>query len=92
MKGKGRRAALDWSVLVPRLVHPTKVLIIEAMHWIDRPLASSDLEQVFGKRLGVSNISYHVKTLADARILREVSRRQVRGAWKTVYRLTYLKS
>jgi DNA-binding transcriptional ArsR family regulator len=58
---------LDWGALVPRIVHPTKVCIIEALRWIDRPLSASDLERVFVGELSESTISYHLRTLAEER-------------------------
>jgi hypothetical protein len=76
---------LDWGALVPRLVHPTKVWVIEAMQWIDRPLSASELEMVFAGTKSVSALSYHVTSLAKAGVLKQVRRRQVRGAWESHY-------
>lgn len=81
-KGDG---APDWGLLVALIVHPTKVLIIEAMDWIDRPLSPSELEYVFGGSLSVSAISYHVNSLVKYRVLRRQGKHKVRGAWKTLY-------
>jgi hypothetical protein len=50
--------SLNWCRLIPLAVHPCKVLIIETMLWIDRPLSASELEQIFGQTMGVSAISY----------------------------------
>jgi hypothetical protein len=60
---------VDWTTFVPGLIHPTKVLVIEATLWIGRPLSASELEKVFDNTLGVSTISYHLRSLAppDAR-------------------------
>ena len=77
--------ALDWSALVALIVHPTKVLIVEAIGWIDRPLSSSELAYVFGETMSVSAISYHVNSLARYGVLRRQGRHKVRGAWKTLY-------
>lgn len=77
--------ALDWSSLAPRVIYPTKLLIIEAMQWIGRPLSASELEAVLGKTLTLSVLSYHLKTLAKQGILTEVRRRRVRGAWEKFY-------
>lgn len=44
-------------------VHPTKVLVIEALLWIDRPLSAADLEKVFDGTVDRSAISYHLKSL-----------------------------
>lgn len=78
---------LDWSVLVPRLVHPTKVLILEAMLWIDRPLSASELNEVFEGKPDMSSISHHVRSLAGAGVLSCVGKHRVRGAWKRTYDL-----
>lgn len=75
----------DWAMLVPHVVHPLQVAIVEALWWIDRPLAASDLELVFERRFGLSLISYHVLQLRKAEVLEEVAREQVRGALKRLY-------
>lgn len=76
---------MDWGVLIPHLVHPTKVWIIEAMLWIDQPLSASELERVFDRTLSLSRIAYHVKSLAKGEMLRQVDKQQIRGAWKRMY-------
>lgn len=83
---------VDWVALAPRLIHPTKVMVIEAMLWIDRPLSASELENVFVGALSVSTISYHVKTLAGLGVLDRTAKVEVRGAWKRVYQSAVSKS
>ena len=42
-----------WAGLAARALHPAHVEIIEALRWIDRPLAATDLLGVFeGQRAG----------------------------------------
>jgi hypothetical protein len=79
---------LDWTALVALFAHPTKVLVIEAMRWIDRPLSASELVHVFDGALSLSVVSYHVTTLANWGILTRVETQQVRGAWKHLYVFT----
>jgi predicted transcriptional regulator len=74
-----------WEALVPHIVHPMKVAIIEAMAWIGRPLSASELDKVFDSRFGVSQVSYHVRTLAEAGVIRKVRQEQVRGSIKTFF-------
>jgi len=75
-----------WEVLVPRLIHPVKVAIVEALLWIDRPLSSSELAKVIAEPgTQLSNVAYHVRTLAEVGALEPVSRRRVRGATETFY-------
>ncbi|MEX2105561.1 MAG: helix-turn-helix domain-containing protein [Solirubrobacterales bacterium] len=75
----------DWVTLVPRLVHPLKVAIIEALLWIDAPMSASELNRVFAGRFGVNLVSYHVKSLAEVGVVVKVRDRQVRGVLETFY-------
>ena len=84
----GDELALDWSALVPRLVHPTKVAVIEAMNWIGRPLSATELESSFGGALSQSILSYHVNSLAKAGALALIDKQRVRGAWENFYYFT----
>jgi hypothetical protein len=74
-----------WEVLVPLLVHPVKVAIIEAMTWIDRPLSATDLDRILQGELGVSLLSYHLRKLAELEIIAPAHRETVRGATQTFY-------
>jgi hypothetical protein len=78
--------AFDWSVLVPRVVHPLKVVIVEALWWVDQPLSAADLTKLIGDgEIGLSRVSYHVVGLAKAGILRKVRERPVRGSVEKFY-------
>jgi hypothetical protein len=78
----------NWGALVPHLIHPAKVLIIEAMEWVAMPLSPRDLDRIFDEQLGVSLISYHMKTLADVGAVEKIRQRPVRGALETFYALS----
>lgn len=75
----------DWSLLVPLLVHPVKVGIIESLRWIGEPLSASELKNLFAEEPNTSYISYHVVELAKAGAIVKVSERPVRGAVKKSY-------
>jgi len=79
--------AFNWEALVPRLVHPVKVEIIEAMSWIGLPLSATDLDRILRGRVGVSLLSYHLRKLAEVGALERVRREAVRGAVQTFYAL-----
>ena len=83
-----RRERFDWDALIPHAINPTKILIIEAMQWIERPLSASDLQRVFDGRIGLSTVSYHLKSLGKWRVVRRVRKRQVRGAMESHYFFT----
>lgn len=69
-----------WETLVPHIVHPVKVPIIEALQWIRRPLSASLIEHMVSDEFSISNISYHMRALASVGVLTLVGTRQVRGA------------
>lgn len=77
---------MDWCDLVPFIVHPTKVAIIEAMLWIDEPCSAVDIQQMHGQQISTSVVSYHLRSLAvDHPILSLYREEPVRGAWKKLY-------
>jgi hypothetical protein len=79
-------ATLAWEALVPHVVHPAKVAVLEALRWIGRPLSSHDLVEVFDTEgLYLSMISYHVRKLFEFGVIVPVQTRRVRGAMETFY-------
>src|SRR4029077_11552009 len=77
----------DWDALILLSVHPMKVAIIEAMQWIEVPLSPKELDRLFDEEFGVSLVSYHMRTLADAGVVERVRQAAVRGAVQTFYTL-----
>lgn len=76
----------DWGGLVPLIVHPSKVAIIEAIEWIGVPLSASDLTKVIDEEShGVSHVSYHLNGLGAVGALKMVRQRQVRGSIEKFY-------
>lgn len=78
----------DWSRLVPKVVHPTKVAIIKTLLGERRPLSARDLEPLLDHQVALSLISYHLRRLAELGVVEEVSSRQVRGATEHFYFFT----
>jgi hypothetical protein len=76
----------DWSTLVPQVVHPLKVAIMEALLWVDQPLSATDLTKLFDSdRYGVAHVSYHLVKLADIEALQVVGERAARGTTERFY-------
>lgn len=71
---------LDWGALVSHFIHPTKLTVIEAMLWIDRPLSATELTLILDRPVSLSSISYHLETLVKLALIEEVETRKVRGA------------
>lgn len=72
------RITLDWQVLVPRLIHSTKVLIIEAMLWIERPLSATELEKIARGTIAISTFTYHLDHLVEAEALEVITKLKAR--------------
>ncbi len=84
----GDELQFDWAGLVPHVVHPLKVVIVEAICCIGRPLSPAELHEVLDRQSSLSLIAYHVRKLARAGALVKSGHRQVRGARQTFYFLS----
>jgi len=86
--GKASDQAFDWGTLVPRVVNPAKVTIIEALLYMERELSPVEMSKLLeDPKLGLSHVAYHMRSLANAGILVKAGTRRVRGATETFYRL-----
>lgn len=75
-----------WDALVPHIVHPLKVAIVEALRWIGEPLSASDLTKVIeDERYGLSHVSYHLLKLTRTGALEVVRSCPVRGSLEKFY-------
>lgn len=81
----GGERQFDWLLLVPRIIHPLKVAIIEALLWVDQPLSASDLAKVFDREFSLGLVSYHLKELEKVEVAEVVRHRHVRGAKEKFY-------
>jgi hypothetical protein len=87
--GKGSRGEADaqagdeqfiWISLVPRLVHPAKLAIVEALIKTGRPLSAEDLTPLVPAADGnVELVGYHAEAMVEAGAL-EVATTQVKAA------------
>jgi hypothetical protein len=76
----------NWSALVPHVVHPFQVAIIEALVWMGQPLSASDLSKLFDDdEYYVTLLSYHAVKLAKYGILEMAGKRYVRGSVEKFY-------
>ena len=76
-----------WHECVPHFVHPLKVVIIEALVWIDRPLSATDLRWLMDDGTGATLFSYHLRGLSEVGIVVNVRKEKVRGTFAVYYRL-----
>lgn len=81
-----RGEPLDWGGLVPFVVHPVKVAIVEAMLWVDEPFSAADVDEMHDGALGVSAAAYHLRSLASGLpVLHAYEEESIRGAWGKLY-------
>lgn len=83
----GDERQFDWESLVPQVVDPTKVAIVEAMHWIRFPLSALELSRVFDDEHQLSLVAYHLDTLASLGVVKQIGTRSVDGAIRRFYAL-----
>jgi hypothetical protein len=69
---------VDWLTVVMSLIHPTKVIILEAMSWTGRPTSATELEKMAGGDPILSAFSFHLKQLAKAEILEVVGKLKIK--------------
>jgi hypothetical protein len=81
----GGEPPIDWDVLAPRIQHPTREFIVEALHWIG-PLSAPDLKGVLDDpESHISYIAYHLTALVGEGILANVGTRPVGASPETLY-------
>jgi hypothetical protein len=76
-----------WEGLALRLLHPTQLLVIEAIWWIDEPLSATLLQSVYEDRISLSLLSYHCKRLEALEVLEKVGEVPVRGVSEKLFDL-----
>jgi hypothetical protein len=67
-----------WDAFVLSQLHPTKVIIVEAMRRIGRPLSATELEMISGGEPELSYFSFHLKRLVELEILEVVAKLKAR--------------
>lgn len=81
----------DWDALVPQVVHPVKVSIVEALLRVDEPMSASGLAKLLSSPPDhyLTMVSYHLRTLEETGLVAVIERRQGGGnTEETTYRLT----
>lgn len=62
-----------WQELAPRLIHPTKIELIEALSWIGEPLTVTDFFALLAPaESSIDYLRYHLKQLDSAEVVVEV--------------------
>lgn len=75
----------SWEELVPLLIHPLRVVIIEALRRIGEPLSTADFREICDEEYALSVISYHLVTLAKVGAVVVVGQRQTGATSERLY-------
>lgn len=75
-----------WEALVPAVIHPTKVAVLEAMEWIGRPLSANDIAKSLGlQKVTRPLVSYHLSQLLEAGVIDLDHTQKVRGTFEKFF-------
>lgn len=87
MSEGGETPEFNWDALVPLIVHPVKVAILEALLWVGKPLSATDLTKLFHDNKGhyLAIVSYHAVNLGKVKAIKVTRKRKVRGATEKFY-------
>jgi hypothetical protein len=77
----------DWERCGPDPLHPIRVIIVEAMLWIDEPLSARTIEKSVDGAASLALIAYHLRRLAALSVVEKSGDRVVKGAVQVCYRL-----
>jgi DNA-binding transcriptional ArsR family regulator len=87
MAGDERETYL-WLSLVPRLIHPVKLVILETFLYMEQELSASQIAALLNSsNYSPGVISYHLKVLAEAGVIELVESKKIRGSEMHLYNL-----
>lgn len=72
------RVDVGWDTLLMHFVHPTKIIIIETMFWIGRPVSATELKEISEGAPDLSAFSFHLKQLVRLGTLEVVAKCKAR--------------
>ena len=81
-----------WEEAVILLLHPTQLLILEALARLGLPVSASIMEQVSDGQIRLANFDYHLKRLETLGLLEVVDRKQRRGTAEKFFDLRLVGS
>lgn len=76
-----------WEEGLLRLLHPTQVLILEALAHLDCPVSATIMVGISDGAIRLGAWSYHLKRLVELGFLEETGSAAVRGATERFYGL-----
>lgn len=69
-----------WERAIVELLHPTQLLIVEALTNLDCPVSASIMERICDGQIRLANWDYHCKRLTTLGLLEPAGHKRRRGA------------
>lgn len=76
-----------WEKAIVRLLHPTQLLILEAISHLGQPISASVMVRISDGQIELANYDYHCKRLWDLDLLRPAGEVKRRGTFEKFYDL-----
>jgi hypothetical protein len=74
-----------WEEAIVELLHPTQLLILEALAHLDCPVSATIMERISGGQIRLANWDYHCRRLATLGLLEPAGHKQRRGATENFF-------
>lgn len=81
-----------WKEAVIRLLHPTQLLILEALARLEMPVSATIMERISDGQIPLANYAYHLIRLERLGLLELVDTQPRRGVQEKFFALRLLKS
>lgn len=76
-----------WGEAGALLLHPTQILILEALAHLGFPISATAMERISDGQIPLANYAYHLSRLATLGLVELVDTEQRRGALEKFYDL-----
>ena len=74
-----------WEKALVLLLHPTQLLIIEAISRIEEPISASVMVLISDGQIGLASYDYHFKRLLELGLLKPAGKAKRRGTYERFY-------
>lgn len=74
-----------WEKALVHLLHPTQLLIIEAISRIEEPISASVMVRISDGQIELASYDYHCKRLVELGLLKPAGKAKRRGTYERFY-------
>jgi hypothetical protein len=74
-----------WEKALAQLLHPTQLLIVEAISQIEEPISASVMVRISDGQIKLASYDYHCKRLVELGLLKPAGKAKRRGVYEKFY-------